>query len=143
MRYILLLLPLCLLVGCERVQDTPSTQPTVIGQHEEKPIGDVSIWDVFKEYSENPAAADEKYLGKVYTVSGGVESIETDSNGYSVCIWKNETDKATLKYTKDQSGLVKNLKSGELVMVKARFRIYSSVFAFGKPNNIMVLDVVD
>lgn len=95
----------------------------------EKTDYSVTSTQIVKEYLENSAAANEKYLSsdgdsKILEITGTVSKISEDYNGLAVILLKNETDKAgvSCSFTKETNQRAKTLSIGQTVTIKGVIR---------------------
>ncbi len=112
------------MVACSKTENSTDNQAqnsTAPAQVAEKPKAEnlvsVTSVELSKDYEENTVAADQKYKGKKFKVTGSITSIDTDFTGapYLTLTGFNEFSNPQFKFDEDSKGKIASLKKGNKV----------------------------
>ncbi len=88
---------------------------------EKKPIDfTLSATELFQEYSENQAVADQKFIDRIVQISGEIFEISTDQQGATVLILATGANEAGVLCTLEleESDKVRSKKVGDAITLK-------------------------
>lgn len=110
------------LLSCSGVDDVPTIAEDAAFKE------NVSFYQIFKDYDDNPIRAKEKYNNNIIGVTGEVAMIEQYGSGYKITLKKEGLDRWVVCYfNEDQQAEVKNLTAGDLILVKGNGMDYGAI----------------
>ena len=112
-----LVLMLVVVVACTRSNRTASSDSTQSSSAEE-----ITADALFDEYQKDKEAADQKYKGKVLTITGTVDSVKvgTSGNPYVTMKTSNLILRVQFLFKKKDEGALARLRQGDHATIRGR-----------------------
>ena len=101
-------------------QHPSSTANNELNQRTIEPLTEVSAYDLAREYDQNTVAADQKFKGKRFKVTGTVVDINTDFLGNPYLVLSggvNQFSNPQFEFDKKLANRLANLRKGERVVL--------------------------